>query len=82
MKLPNQDSATGRGVKTAVQAFISALIVFSTGFIGVIQSVPGCSEAVVGFLQDNAVQYALLLGIPAGIVAFVMNFFRKDIKNY
>lgn len=80
--LPEQDSATGRGLKTGVQAFLGVAFVFATGLIGVIKGVPGCSEAIGTFLQQNAIQYAALLGIPAGLVSFIWNILRKDVKNY
>ena len=82
MKLPSQDSATGRGVKTGIQTAIGVIIVFVTGLIGVINGVPGCTEAIGNFIQANAIQLAGLFGISSGVVSFVWNFLRKDVVNY
>ena len=82
MRLPSQDSTTGRSIKTGVQTFLGVVIVFITGLIGVIKGVPGCGEAVVNFLQSNAIQFAGLFGVSSGVVTFVWNWFRKDLKNY
>lgn len=82
MRLPSQDSATGRGIKTGVQTAIGVIIVFLTGLIGVIKGVPGCSDAILNFVQANAIQLAGLFGVSSGVVSFFWNFTRKEIKNY
>ena len=82
-RLPKIDSATGRGLKTTAFSAVSAFVIFSTGLLSVIQGVPGCSEAVVSYIQTNALQLALLMGIPAGIFSFVWNMvMRQDEKAY
>lgn len=81
-KLPNQDSATGRGIKTAIQTIVGALIVFGTGLVTTINGVPGCPDAVLNYFRDNVVQLVGSLGVSAGFVTFIWNLFRKDVKNY
>lgn len=80
--LPSQDSATGRSLKSGVYATASALVVFGTGVLHVINGVPGCSEALINYIQANALQLALMIGVPAGLFSFVVNYFRKGVKNY
>lgn len=83
LRLPKKDSSTFRGLVTSAQGFFAVLFVLGTGLIGVIKGVPGCGEAVATYLQDNAIQYAVVLGLPAGLVSFVMNvFLRKEVKTY
>lgn len=82
MRLPQRDSATGRSIATGVQTVIGAVVLFATGLISVIQGVPGCGDAILGFLQANAVQLAALFGISSSLVTFVWNFLRRDVKNY
>lgn len=82
LRLPSQDSTTGRGLKVTAYASLSAAAVFATGFLGVLNSVPGCSEAVLDFLQQNAIQLGLLVGVPAGLISAVTNLRRKDVENY
>jgi hypothetical protein len=78
MKLPNQDSATGRALKTAAQAAIG----FVTGLAFVVWAVPGVPEAVINYVKDNIVQVMIFVGVPSGITSFVWNLFRKDVRNY
>lgn len=82
VKLPSQDSATGRGIKTAIQAICGFVI----GLIIVVYKVPGVPEAVISYLQNNLFTVLLQIGVPtalsSGFVAFVWNVFRKDVKNY
>lgn len=78
LRLPAQDSATGRALKTALQAFVGFLV----GLFVVVWKVPGVPTAVLDYLQSNAIQFALLFGIPSGLVALVWNYFRKSVPNY
>lgn len=82
LRLPNQDSATGRSLKTGAFAVVGSLVVFGSGFLRVLNGVPGCTDAVIGFLQDNAGTLALYVGVPAGALSYGFNFFRKNVKNY
>lgn len=78
MRLPQTDSATGRAVKTAVQAIIG----FMVGLIIAVWAVPGVPDAVWGYIQNNLLQVLLAVGLPAGVTSLVWNLFRKDVRNY
>jgi hypothetical protein len=78
INLPKQDSATGRGLKTAVQAMIG----FTVGLLFTVWAVPGVPAAVLNYVQDNAIKVLLLVGVPSGLTSFVWNLFRKNIPNY
>lgn len=78
MKLPSQDSATGRALKTAVQAIVG----FVVGLVVVVWSVPGVPHAVLDYMRTNVFQLALFFGIPAGLTSFVWNLFRKEVPNF
>lgn len=80
--LPSADSATGRGLKAGVYSTLVSFVVFSTGLFLALKGVPGCSEALVQYLQQNAVTLALSIGIPTGLVSFIVNLFRKNVPNY
>lgn len=82
LRLPGQDSATGRGLKTTLFSTVSGLIVFSTGLFGVLHSIPGCSDAVLDYIKNNALTFSLSIGIPTGVFSFVWNYLRTNIKNY
>lgn len=83
MRLPEKDSATGRGLKTSVFAFLGSLITILISLWTVLRGVPGCSEAIIQFVQANAITIASTFGISAGSVSFLFNlFFRRDVKNY
>ena len=58
-----------KGVRTAVQAVVGALV----GLVLVVWAVPGVPEAVVAYLSDNAITVMLAVGVPSGIVAWVQN---------
>lgn len=81
-RLPTADSATGRGLKSGVYATLSAFLVFATGLIAVLNNVPGCSEAVIDYLRENALQIALIIGVPTGLFSFVVNLLRPSVRKY
>lgn len=62
-----------KGVRTALQAIVGALI----GLVLVVWAVPGVPEAVVEYLKSNAVPVLLAIGIPSGIVAWIQNLLGK-----
>ena len=62
MRLPEQDSATGRGIKTAIQATIGFLF----GLVVVVWNVPGVPDAIIEYTEKNWMQIALAGGVPAG----------------
>lgn len=78
MRLPNQDSATGRAIKTGLQSVIG----FIVGLAIVIWTVPGVPAAIISYLQDNLIQVLLIVGIPSGLTSGIWNIIRKDIPNY
>lgn len=78
IKLPKQDSATGRGLKTAAQAMIG----FTVGLVAVVWAVPGVPQAVLDYVQNNAIQVLLLVGVPSGLTSFIWNLLRKNVKTY
>lgn len=81
-KLPSSDSATTRGLRTIVQAFIGFII----GLGVAIWAVPGVPAAVTSYVQGNLPQLLLMVGVPvaisSGLISFIWNFFRKGVKNY
>lgn len=83
IKLPTQDSSTGRGLKTTIQAGAGTLIV--TAIINLLVSVwnvPGVPDVVLSWLQENIFKIAGSIGVSSGIVAFLWNLPRRDIPNY
>lgn len=82
MNLPKQDSATGRGLKTALQAIIGFVIGLSIA----VYQVPGVPEIISSYIQKHSLDVVLNIGVPtalaSGLVSFVWNYFRKDVKNY
>lgn len=82
LNLPSQDSATGRGLKT----FVQALIGFVVGLFITVWAVPGVPEAVGNYVQANIGEVLLTIGLPiavsTGLVSLVWNIFRKKVPNY
>lgn len=82
MRLPSNDSATGRGIKTGVQAIGGLAVTFLIGLALAVWNVPGVPMAVLDYVQNNFVQVAAMVGVPAGVVGFVWNLFRPSVENY
>lgn len=83
MKLPNQDSATGRGLKTAAQSGIATLALTAiVSLLVSIWNVPGVPDVVIKWAQNNALQLAGGIGVSSGVAGFIWNLFRPGIKNY
>ena len=78
LRLPTQDSSTGRALKSFVQAVIG----FSVGLFTTIWAVPGVSEVTVKYCQDHFMLLAISLGVPTALASFVWNCLRKDVANY
>ena len=72
-----KDSATDRGIKTAVQAMLG----FLAGLAMAIWAVPGVPHAVISYIEANIPQMLLIIGVPSGLVSFGWNFLRKDVPN-
>lgn len=80
---PNIDSATGKGLMTALQV----LITFIIGLLLAVWSVPGVPKAISDYVFNNAPGLLLSIGVPltigSGIISFLMNqLFRKSITTY
>lgn len=76
----NNDSAQGRGVRTAIQAVIG----FFSGLVISVLTVPGVSEAAYNYVTANLVNTLVLIGIPSvatGVVSYIWNLARKDVPN-
>lgn len=65
----DKNTPAAKGVRTAVQAIVGALV----GLVLVVWAVPGVPEAVVEYLKGNLVPVLLAVGIPSGFVAWVQN---------
>lgn len=78
MRLPTQDSATGRAIKTAVQAVLG----FCVGLIATVWAVPGVPHAVIAYVQQNFILLMVYFGMSAGFASLVWNFLRKEVVNY
>lgn len=77
-----QDSATARGIKTALQA----LITFLVGLVIVVANVPGVTDAVVTYSKQHFIEVAVAFGVPfsvgTGLTSFLYNWiFRSDVKT-
>jgi uncharacterized membrane protein YGL010W len=74
-----QDSATGRALKTAAQAFIGFII----GLVVVVWNVQGVPHAVFDYLKANMGSALLTIGLPtaiaSGMTSFFWNAVRKDV---
>lgn len=81
-RLPTQDSATGRGIKTSIQGFIAASVLLLGALYTAIKAVPGCSEAIIQVVSDNWALIAGTFGLSTGAVSFIWNVLRKNVKNY
>lgn len=73
----NKDSAVMRGLRTGVQAIIGFLV----GLVVVVWQVPTVPEVVMSYVTNNIGALMAALGVSAGVVSFVWNFFRKDVPN-
>ncbi len=82
MRLPTRDSAAGKGIATALQALCG----FIFGLVLVVWNVPGVPQAVFGYVQNNVIALIMFFGVPmaiaSGVVGFVMNLIREEVKNY
>jgi hypothetical protein len=70
MRLPKVDSATYRGIVTAIQAFL--------GFMVAAVALPEFRQLV----QDFYPAALPLLVSGAGIASFILNVVRGSVKNY
>jgi hypothetical protein len=68
--LPSKDSATWRAIITSLQAFV--------GFLLALVALPEVMELVNQYYPE----LVPVVVAGAGIASFVLNFFRKDVKNW
>lgn len=81
MNINNNDSAVGRGIRTAIQALGGFII----GLAIAIWQVPGVADVVKLYVSQHFVELVIAFGIPSavgsGVLGFLWNFFRKDVPN-
>ena len=65
---PNRTSFV-KGLRTAAQAIVGACV----GLFIVVWAVPGVPEAVVHYLQANAVGLLVSIGVPSGLASWGWN---------
>lgn len=65
----NKETPTGKGLRTAVQTIIGALI----GLVIAVWAVPGVPEVVIEYARTNLIPLLLVIGIPSGFVAWFQN---------
>lgn len=70
MRLPSKDSATWRAIITGLQTFAGFLIALAA------------SPETVDLINRYYPWLAPIVISGAGIASFVLNFIRKDVKNY
>lgn len=70
MRLPKVDSATYRGIVTAIQAFL--------GFMVAAVAIPEFRQLV----QDFYPAALPFIVSGAGMASFILNYFRPNVKNY
>lgn len=70
MRFPKIDSATYRGIITAIQAFL--------GFVVAAVALPEFRQLVTDFYPAALP----LLVSGAGIASFILNVFRSNVRNY
>lgn len=82
LRLPKSTSATAKGLKTTLWAFIGSCITLGGALWLAINGVPGCSDAIINFLRNHFVEIAGLFAVPSGIVGFIGNALNPKTPNY
>lgn len=62
-----------KGLMTALQGFVAAVLMIATGVFAAVQGTPGCFDAVVASLTSSGIQIAALFGVGSGVASLVMN---------
>ena len=70
MRLPALDSATWRAIITSLQTFL--------GFMAALLLLPEFRQLVTQFYP----QAIPVIVAASGVVTFIINFFRADVRNY
>lgn len=76
----NNDTARGRGFRTAIQALIGLFV----GLVLTVWAVPGVPEAVTSYITSNISVILGIVGISSastGVVSWIWNLLRKDVVN-
>ena len=82
LRLPSQDSATGRGIKTGLQSILGFVFTFAVGLVLTVWGVKGVPEAIMAYIQTNFLQVLVTIGVPSAVAGFIWNYFRPNIPNY
>lgn len=81
-RFPTWDSTTAKTIRTVLQ--VAGGFVF--GLFTTVWGVPGVPEAVQKYLSENFLQVLVSVGFPtvvaSGALAYLMNYFKKGVKNY
>lgn len=67
----NQEALV-RALRTAVQTAIG----LAMGLVTAVWAVPGVPEVVTNYLYSNLVPVLVLVGVPAGVAAYIWNVAR------
>lgn len=78
----NNDTALVRGVRTGLQTSLGVIVTFFIGLFLAVWNVPGVPMTVLDYMSQNFPATLAAVGIPSGIVAFIWNVLRKDVKNW
>lgn len=70
MRLPSKDSATWRAIITGLQTFAGFVIALAA------------SPDTINLLNQYYPWIVPVVISGAGIASFILNFFRKDVRNY
>lgn len=74
---PQNNTPAAKGVRTFLQSVLATIVAFLYG----LWQLPGVSDYTQNFIETQGVGLLLglaaLIGIPAGVIAFVMNLRKK-----
>lgn len=74
---PQNNTPAAKGIRTFLQTVLATVVAFLYG----LWQLPGVSDYVHNFVETQGVSLlvglAALIGIPAGVIAFLMNLRKK-----
>jgi len=74
---PQNNSPAAKGIRTFLQSVLATIVAFLYG----LWQLPGVSEYTQNFIETQGLSLLLglaaLVGIPAGVIAYVMNLRKK-----
>jgi hypothetical protein len=76
------DTALVRGARTGIQGFIGTIVTFLVGLVMAVWNVPGVPEALLNYVGNNLILVAAAVALPVGVVSFVWNLIRPNVKNW